>query len=98
MSERLLLGTLHSPRYKVVKAIPVKIEHGIGDEWIASTGAMFNHEWGIGETSDRALRDLGKSLIDLYECLTEEGVQLGPYLERVRRNLVKHVQWKGGGS
>ena len=69
--------------------LTVMAEHWKPKEWTVT--ASYLDEFGIGETYNIALKDLGDSIVDLYHslCLSEDrlGTDLLLCLERLRQIL-----------
>ena len=84
----VLLGFLSKVGYRVIKAIPVKLEEE-GDNVIASW--VDADEFGTGASMSAACEELGRTLAELYESLKTDKDKLGPDLVRVWNLLQEHV-------
>jgi hypothetical protein len=84
----LLLGTLSKLGFRVVKAIPVKLEKQ-GDIVIASWQDA--DEFGTGTSMSSACEELGRTVAELYGSLRAEKDNLGADLMRVWKLLQEHV-------
>lgn len=80
----LLVGTLHDGRLQVRSPITVQLTKEGGH--VIAEAVEFN-EFGFGKNFSEALRDLQRTIVELYLTLEEEQERLGDDLLTVRSNL-----------
>ncbi len=61
--------------FKLRQPLTIKAEHWKPKEWTVTAPTL--GVWGIGETYELALKDLGVSIIDLYHSLCPHEDRLG---------------------
>lgn len=84
----ILLGTINRCEYRVIKAIPVRLD-ARKDAVVASWQQV--QEFGTGKSTSLACDDLGHTIAELYESLEADESCLGPDLARVWGVLKEHV-------
>jgi len=84
----VLLGTLSTLGFRVIKAIPV-ILRTEGSTVIASWRDI--DEFGTGASMSSACEDLGRTIVELFVSLKADSDKLGPDLKRVWGLLQQHV-------
>ena len=87
--ERIRLGVLKDPRYRLRKAIPLEVS--LEESEVVLTWSEVD-EFGHGETTGAALDDFGETLRELYAKLHTPEVQLGADLQKVRRVLDDYTE------
>ena len=87
--ERIHLGALKDPRYRLRKAIPLDVS--VEESEVVLTWPEVD-EFGHGETTSAALDDFGQTLRELYCQLHAPEVQLGADLQSVRQVLEEYIE------
>lgn len=77
---QILLGTVNDTDFRVIRAIPVRLEYRDGSV-VANWDEV--EEFGTGQSVSAACEDLGHTLAELYRSLQADRERLGPDLERV---------------
>jgi hypothetical protein len=84
----VLLGTLSKLGFRVMKAIPVRLEKQ--DQTVIASWQDAD-EFGTGSSMSAACEELGRTVAELYGSLKAENHNLGPDLMGVWRLLQEHV-------
>ena len=87
--DELLLGTLRDGRLRVWSPITVKFT--TEDEHVIAEAVEFN-EFGFGKNISEALRDLQRTIVELYLTLEEEQDRLGSDLQSVWTKLQHKIR------
>lgn len=85
---QILLGTLSTFGYRLVKPIPVRLDTQDGTV-VASWHDV--DEFGTGASMCSACEDLGRTLAELYKSLKADQEKLGPDLARIWQVLQEYV-------
>lgn len=85
---QILLGTLNDLGFRVVRAIPVRLETH-EDSVVACWQDI--DEFGTGASMSSACVELGRTLSELYRSLEADEGRLGPDLQRVWAVLKEYV-------
>lgn len=85
--KEVLLGTLHSPLYRVISPIPVTLEK---KSLIVVATWEKAGEFGFGATMSEALDDICAGIRDLIPILNAN--ELGPHLLEVKAEIDAHVE------
>ena len=84
----MLLGTLSDGRLKVCSPITLKLS---SEEDHIMAEAVDINEFGFGKNSSEALRDLQRTIVELYLTLKKEQDRLGDDLQNVWSNLQQKI-------
>lgn len=84
----LLLGTLSDGRFYVTS--PIRVRFVTEDNHIIAEAEEFN-EYGFGNTKSEAIRDLQKTIVELYLTLYEEQNRLGQDLLDIYSALQRKI-------
>lgn len=84
MPHHVRLGFLADARFRIL--LPFEV-HLISEHESTVAEAVEVDEFGYGGNSAEAIRDLQRTLVELYESLDHDQARLGPDLDRVWRVL-----------
>lgn len=88
LPQRILLGSLGDSRFRILS--PIAVNFSAEDDQVIAEAEEFN-EFGFGANPSTALRDLQRTLTELYLTLEQEQHRLGSDLRSVWERLQQTV-------
>lgn len=85
---QILLGTLSTFGYRLVKPIPVRLDT---EDCTVVASWQDADEFGTGASMSSACEDLGRTVAELYQSLKADQDRLGPDLTRIWHTLQEFV-------
>jgi hypothetical protein len=88
IEKELFLGALTDPTFKIIEPFKINISQE-GDKIIANSEELEVH--GFGDDLNEAIMDLQLTIQELYETLTEDSENLGPYMVEILAILNRKI-------